>query len=190
MEIRKIIFRKEMKLVTLLLTSLLIASVSAATYYSMLMQPRVTVSTPAIKFSQAPDNPAGSTINNSWCRLTAKSYPNATLTYEKAVYLNNTESNTNSFRLRHVTITPTNGTAEVGNWTSIKFLVYNSSGYVFSLNYTVNSNNWILQPSSGETSYYTIPANGGWWIKLETLSPATATIGNICDIQISVDVQE
>ncbi len=107
------------------------------------------------------------------------------------MYINNTDSvGAHSFRLGHISITPTNGTSDVGNWTSIKFLVYNSSGYVFSLNYTVSGTNWILEPSSGETNYYSIPASTGWWIRLETLSPATATADEVCEIQIAVDVQE
>jgi len=191
MKIRNIKFKKSTKFLTLLLTSMLIATANAVIFYSITMQPQVMVSTPALKFSTAPDEPSGSTVNDAWCRLTAKSYPNATLTYEKAVYINNTDNeNAHSFRLRHVSITPASGTSGVGNWTSIKFLVYNSSGYVFSLNYTVSGTNWILEPSGGETSYYSIPLSTGWWIRLETLSPATATTGNVCEIQIEVDVQE
>ncbi len=182
--------RKSLDIIVLLMISIFVIAVSAATYYSLAMQPRVTVSTPVIKFDSAPDEPNGSTVNDAWCRLTAKSYPNVTLTYEQAVYINNTDSvGGHSFRLGHISITPTNGTSDVGNWTSIKFLVYNSSGYVFSLNYTVSGTNWILEPGS-ETGYYSIPASTAWWIRLETRSPATAQDGKICDIQIDVDVQE
>jgi hypothetical protein len=191
MKIEKINLRKSLKLLMLVISSIVIATASATIYYSLTMQPKVTVSTPVIKFSTAPDEPDGSIVNDAWARLTAKSYPNATLTYEKAVYINNTDSsNPHSFRLAHVSITPTNGSASVSNWTSIRFLVYNSTGYVFSLNYTVSGDDWILQPSSGETSYYSIPASTGWWIKLETLSPADATANQVCEIRISVDVQE
>jgi hypothetical protein len=190
MKIEKPNLRKSLKLLMLMVSSFVIATASATIYYSLTMQPKVTVSTPVIKFSQATDHPGG-TVNDAWARLTAKSYPNATLTYEYALYINNTDSlNAHSFKLRHVSISPVNGSASVGNWTSIKFLVYNSSGYVFSLNYTVSGTDWILQPSGGETSYYSIPQGEGWWIRLETLSPATATADEVCEIQISVDVQE
>jgi hypothetical protein len=183
--------RKYLDLIVLLMISIFVISVSAATYYSLAMQPRVTVSTPLIKFDNAPDEPNGSTVNDAWCSLTAKSYPNVTLTYEQAVYINNTDSGgEHYFRLKHISITPANGTSDVGNWTSIKFLVYNSSSYVFSFNYTVSGTNWIMEPSSGETGYYPIPASTAWWIRLETRSPATAQEGKICDIQIDVDVQE
>jgi hypothetical protein len=182
--------KKSSKFLLLLLASILVGTANAAIFYSLTMQPQVTVSIPVIKFDNAPDKPSGSTVTNAWCRLTANSYPNATLTYEKAVYVNNTDSaNSHSFRLRYVSITPANGTADVANWNSIKFLVYNSSGLVFSLNFTVSGNDWMLAPGSGQTNYYTIPASQVWWIRLETLSPATATVGKVCNIQIAVDVQ-
>jgi hypothetical protein len=188
--IKNIKLKKSSKFLILLLTSILVGTANAAIFYSLTMQPQVTVSTPVIKFDSAPDEPSGSTVNDAWCCLTAKSYPNATLTYEKAVYLNNTDgTNSHSFRLRYVSITPANGTADVANWNSIKFLVYNSTGYVCSLNFTVSSNNWMLAPSSGQTSYYSIPNSTVWWIRLETLSPATATEGKVCNIQIAVDVE-
>lgn len=191
MKIGNIKLTKSTRFLTLLLTALLIGTANAAIFYGLTMQPQVTVSTPVLKFSTAPDEPSGSTVNDAWCRLTAKSYPNATLTYEQAVYINNTDNGkAHSFMLKHVSITPANSTAGVGNWTSIKFLVYNSTGYVFSLNYTVSVPDWILEPSSGETNYYSIPQSEGWWIRLETLSPAAATAGNVCEIQIEVDVQE
>ena len=183
--------KKSSKFLLLLLTSILVGTANAAIFYSLTMQPQVIVAIPVIKFDSAPDEPSGSTVNDAWCCLTANSYPNATLTYEQAVYLNNTDGlSAHSFRLRYDSITPTNGTSDVGNWTSIKFLVYNSSGLVFSLNFTVSGSDWILAPSSGQTNYYSIPAGTVWWIRLETLSPATATEGKVCNIQIAVDVQQ
>jgi hypothetical protein len=182
---------KSSKFLILLLASILVGTANAAIFYSLTMQPQVTVSIPVIKFDHAGDEPAGSTVDDTWCSLTAKSYPNATLTYEQAVNLTNTDSvNAHLFRLTYISITPANGSANVGNWTSIKFLVYNSTGdYVFSLSFTVSGNNWVLAPASGQTAYYSIPASASWSIRLETLSPAAATEGEVCSIQITVDVQ-
>jgi hypothetical protein len=190
--IKNIKLKKSSKFLLLLLASILVGTANAAIFYSLTMQPQVTVSTPVIKFDHADDEPSGSTVDDAWCLLTAKSYPNATLTYEQAVNLTNTDSsNAHSFRLRYVSITPANGNADVGNWTSIKFLVYNSTGgYVFSLNLTVSGNNWVLAPVSGQTAYYSLPASTSWSIRLETLSPATATKGEVCNIQIAIDVQQ
>jgi len=189
--IKNVRLKKSSKFLILLLASILVGTANAAIFYSLTMQPQVTVSAPVIKFDHADDEPSGSTVDDAWCLLAAKSYPNATLTYEQAVNLTNTDSAPHSFMLRCISITPANGNSEVGNWTSIKFLVYNSTGgYVFSLNFTVSSNNWVLAPVSGQTAYYSIPASTSWSIRLETLSPATATEGKVCNIQIAVDVQQ
>jgi hypothetical protein len=190
MNIRNLRITKSTKFIILLAASLLVATANAAIFYNITTEPQVTVSAPVIRFSSAPDEPNGSTVNDAWGRLTAKSYPNVTLTYEQAVYINNIDSNPHSFRLRHLLITPSNGSASVGNWTSIKFLVYDNSGYEFSLNYTTSGSDWIVEPTSGQTGYYSIPAATSWWIRLETQSPAMAVIGETCSIQIAVDVQE
>ncbi|MDH5482003.1 MAG: hypothetical protein OEY22_03865 [Candidatus Bathyarchaeota archaeon] len=183
--------KKPTKFLILLLTSILIGAVNAAIFYTLTMESQFLVSSPVIRFSSAPDEPSGSTVNDAWCMLNATSYPNATLTYEQALYIENTDgSNAHSFRLRHLDVSPVNGTATVGNWSSIKFMVYNSTDFVCSLNYTVSGTDWILEPSSGETNYYSVPASTSWWIRLETLSPATATTGNTCYITIAVDVQQ
>jgi len=180
------------KFLTLLLTAMLIATASAAVYYSLSMQPQVTVSTPAIRFESGTDTPANSNVTDAWCFLNLKSYPNATLTYDDAVNISNTDiSNAHSFKLKHSSVTPTNGSVTVGNWSYIKFIIYDENAtQKASLNYTVSGNNWILEPASGETSLLSIPANKDWTVKVITLSPATATVGQVCNIQISVDVNE
>ena len=91
MELRKIPFKKSMKLLTLLLTSMLIATASAAVYYSITAEPQVTVTGLTIKFTTGDDS-AGSTVYDAWCGLALKSYPNATLTYDQAVNITNSDS--------------------------------------------------------------------------------------------------
>jgi hypothetical protein len=190
LKIMNLRLKKSTRFVILLLASILVGTANAAIFYSLTMQPQVTVSAPIIKFTSAPDEPAESVVTDAWCRLAARSYPNTTLTYEKAVYLDNTDSvNPHSFRLRYVSVTPANGNSDVTNWNSIKFLVYDTTGYVFSLEFTVSGNNWTLSPSGGQTNYYSIPASTMWWIRLETLSPAGATEGKVCSIQIAIDVE-
>jgi hypothetical protein len=56
MEIKKMLFRKEMKLVTLLLTSLLIASASAATYLSLTITSTISVYKSNVYFVEGSDN--------------------------------------------------------------------------------------------------------------------------------------
>ena len=190
MELREALSKKPVKFLTLLLTAMLIATASAAVYYSLTVQPKVTVTGLTVRFYTAPDTPTpGSTVNHAWCSLALKSYPNATLTYDKAVYINNTDGSAHSIQLRHVSISPANNTASVGNWTFIRFYLYNSTGLVTSFNYTTNGNYWIL-PTNNPTGYYSMPSTTGWWVKVETKSPANALVNEVCTIVISVDVQE
>jgi len=188
MVLKKIPFRKSLKALTLLLTSMLIATASAAVYYSITMEPKVTTTALFVKFVSAGDTPGGSTVNDAWCRLLLKSYPNATLTYEQAVNISNTDSGAHSVRLRHINISPSSGSSDVGNFTRIKFYLLNENGVEqTTFEYTTTGNSWNTPAT---TSYYSIPGNTKWIIKAETLSPAGASIGIECNIQIAVDVQE
>jgi hypothetical protein len=184
--------RKSLDLIVLLLISVLVVTASAAIYYSLSLEPEVMVSTPAIRFESGTDTPGSSNVTDAWCLLRLKSYPNATLTYDDALNISNTDTNNeHSFKLKHSSVTPDNGTVTVGNWSYIKFIIYDENGtQKASLNYTVSGNNWTLAPASGETSQLTIPADKDWTVKAITLSPATATEGQVCKIKISVDVNE
>ena len=74
MELRKIVSRKAIKLLTLLLTAMLIATASAAVYYSMITQPAVTVSSAPVIFVSGSDWPSGSSLgtNATWASLALK----------------------------------------------------------------------------------------------------------------------
>ena len=190
MEIKNILYRKEMKLITLLLTSLLIASASAAVYYSMIAQPNVTVSVGSIIFVQGADWPTtGSTMgtNSTWARLALKAYPNATLTYDKPLNVSNTTGSAHLFRLRHVSITPASGNT-VSNFTFVNFVVKNTAGTSqASFNYTTSGDTWTTPAT---TSYLSLPANTQWIIYVETKATAGANTDIVADIQIAIDVQE
>lgn len=190
MEIKNILYRKEMKLITLLLTSLLIASASAAVYYSMIAQPNVTVSVGSIIFAQGADWPATSSMgtNSTWARLALKAYPNATLTYDKPLNVSNTTGSDHQFRLRHVSITPASTNAQVSNFTFVNFVVKNTVGVSqASFNYTASGDTWTTPAT---TSYLTLPANTQWIIYVETKAAAGANTNIVANIQIAIDVQE
>ncbi len=189
MDLRKISGKKSLKLLLLLVTSMIITTASATVYYGLTMEPRVTVTGLTVTFTSGDDTPAGSTVQDEWCRLLLKSYPNATLTYDQAVNLTNTDgSNAHSVRLRHISITPDGSSYVGGNFTSIKFYLLNAAGTEqTSFAYTNNGTHWTTPPTTG---YYSIPAGNEWTIKAETLSSSGATVGTDCDIQIAVDVEE
>jgi hypothetical protein len=189
MNLKKISSKKSITLLTLILASILISTASAAVYYSMIAQPAVTITVAPIVFAQGNDWPSDSTLgsNGTWVSLALKAYPNATLFYDQPLNISNTDAASHTFRLRHVSITPASGSADVGNFTFINFVVQNAAGASqATFNYTTSGNTWT-NPST--TSYMTLPASTQWIIYVETKSAAGATSGIVANIQIAVDVQ-
>jgi hypothetical protein len=190
---KKVLSSKALKLLTLLLTSMLIASASAAVYFSISMEPTVTIKEAVVQFAQGSDwsHVAGSIgPNNTWCSLSLKAYPNATLTYEQPLNISNTAGTSKSIKLRHVSISPESADASVSNFTFIKFVLMDASGNPVSggsFNYTTSDDNWNL-PSS--MSYKTISPNTKWTVRIETKAAAGATKDIAASIVIAVDVQE
>jgi hypothetical protein len=177
-------------LVAVVLASVLIATAIAAVYYSLTMQPDVTITPATISFAQGADWPTGSTLgaNSTWVRLALKAYPNATLVYDKPLNISNTDgSNSHQFRLRHVSITPATGNQQVSNFTFICLVVKNTAGVSqASFNYTTSADTWTT-PST--TSYLTLPASTQWVIYVETKAAAYANTNVVANVQIAVDVQ-
>jgi hypothetical protein len=182
--------KKSVKLLVLLLSSLLIASASAAVYYSMIMQPSVTVTGATIVFASGTDFPSGSVLgsNSTWVSLALKAYPNATLIYDQPLNISNTDSAQHTFRLRHVSITPASGNAQVANFTFFNFVVENTAGVAqASFNYTTSGTTTWTTPTT--TSYMPLPANTQWIIYVETKAAAGANAVT-ANLVISVDVTQ
>lgn len=191
MKIPNIASRKPLKLITLLLTGMLIITASAAVYYSMTLQPAVAIAGASIRFVQGSDWPTGSSLgtNSTWAYLAFKAYPNATLTYDQPLNVSNTDaSNSHQFRLRHIAITPASGSESVSNFTLINFVVLDSSGaQQASFNYTTSGDTWSTPAT---TSYLTLPASTQWIIYVQTKASAGASGSIVANIQIAMDVQE
>lgn len=187
MKIMNIRMKRSAKFLLLLVSSLVVALANAAVFYSLSMQSGVTITNATVYFVSGNDFPTGSSIgsNSTWAYLALKAYPNITLTYEQPLNISNTDTASHTFRLRHVTITPANGSAQIGNFTFINFVVQNQAGvFQGSFNYTTSGNNWIT-PSP--TSYMTLPASTTWIIYVETKAAPSANAVT-ANIQIVVDV--
>jgi len=193
MEIGKIVFRKETKLVTLLLTALLIASASAAVYYSMVMESTVTTATAEVRFVAGGDSStAGATgysTNGTYVKLASLSaYPNVTLTYEQAINVTNSGSGTHQFRLAHSSIT--NGTSAVSHFVSITFKLIAPNGTTYSTDFTYDNtdgnNNWGAAPTM---NYYNILASETWAVKVITKAKAGAWLSQAVAVTINLDVK-
>jgi hypothetical protein len=179
---------KSTKFLILLLTSILIGTANAAIFYSLTMQPSVSITSAKVFFVQGNDFPTGSSIgsNSTWVSLALKAYPNITLTYEQPLNISNTDTSSHTFRLRHLSITPASGQSQVGNFTFMNFVVQNTAGVTqASFNYTTTDSNWNT-PST--TSYMTLPAGAQWIIYVETRAVAGAN-DVTANLQIEVDVQ-
>jgi len=183
MDFKKLPFKKSLRLLTLFLTSMLIATASAAVYYSMNMQVTVTISQATVIFEEGSDWPTGSEMgaNSTYVSLSIKAYPNVTLTYEEPLNISNTGSSARNVKLKHVSITPASGDG-VSNFTFINFTL---NGVDFD--YTTTGNTWNT-PS--DMTYQLLSGNTEWRVKIETRAAAGAIEGLTCTIVIAVDVQE
>jgi len=168
---------------------MLVATVGAIAYYSMTMQPSITVNAAPVRFASGGDWTSGSLLgdNGTWVRLAFKAYPNATFIYEDPLNLTNVDTSSHQFRLRHVSITPATGNQQVSNFTAINFVVKNNAGTVQgSFNYTTTIDTWNT-PST--TTWFTLPASAKWIIYVETKGAAKANLNVAASIQIAVSTQ-
>jgi len=185
MELKKILSNKSTKFLTLLLSSMLIASVSALVYYSLNMTSTITTATADNVYfiSGADALAAGTSIfnNNKSATLTSlKAYPNMTMRYDDPIRVRNNHTSTSfTVRLRHVART---GDAE--DFAFISFTLNTTT--TVSLNYTSNGVSWT-DPST--SSWATVNANTNYAIIVQTRANATATVNQIASIEIAVDVQ-
>ena len=185
MEIKKILYRKEMKIVTLLLTSMLIASASAAVYYSLSMQSTITTATNDVYFISGADaTAAGTSIfnnNKSAILSSLKAYPNMTMSYDDPIRVRNNNGATNfNVRLRPVT-----RTGDALYFSYINFTLQTSTK--ISLNYTSNGASWTDPSTSG---WATVNANTNYAIVVQTKASTSATSGQTASIEIAIDVQQ
>ena len=187
MKIMNIRLKKSSKFFIVLLASLLIGFANAAIYYSMTAQPSLSIIAAKVVFVAGNDFPSGSSLgdNSTWVYLALKGYPNTTLTYDQPLNISNTDSASNTFRLRHVSISPASGQPQVSNFTAINFVVQNTAGVSQdSFNYTTTGTTWNTPTTM---SYVTLPAGTSWIIFVQTVTAPSAN-DVTTNIQIAVDV--
>ena len=182
--------RKSVKLGMLLISALLIATTSTNVYYGILQGNTIGIVEAKVHFTAGDDSTAaGYTpgLNETYCVLSLNAYPNVTLYYEQAVNVTNTDVAPHDIRLRHVTITPANGTESVGNFTQFDFKLVNVSGTVQrTLTYTTTGDYWF---TPDPTAYVTLPASTEWTIQVETKATAGAS-AETCYVEFAIDVIE
>ena len=192
MELRKILSRKELKLVTLLLTSLLIASASAAMYYSLTVTSTIEVYAADVYLVEGSDNgTAGGAVltldsTNTTATITdLRAYPNMTFTYENVTMVrNDATSGTTQIRLAPDVAPSGNAT----DFVYVKFMLNATAvGDRRWLNYTVTAGSWDT-PSASDPAWVTIGTETQWNIVIMTKASATAIAGRTVTIGLTVDV--
>jgi hypothetical protein len=183
--------KKSMKLLALLLTSLLIASVSAVMYYSLEMTSTIDVYAADVYFVAGADNGSSGLVvtfgsQNTTATITGlRAYPNASLTYTDPIRVRNNGSLTAQLRLAPLTDPSTNPE----DFVFIRFLLNaTGAGDRKWLNYTSDGSSWTSP--SGATSWTStgILASAEWPIVIYTKANATATTSDSVTIAITVDV--
>lgn len=182
--------RKSIKLGLLLISALLIATTSTNVYYGLLSESSVGIVEAKVHFTDGDDSTAAGYTpgaNETYCRLSLNAYANVTLYYEQAVNITNTDAAAHDIRLRPVTISPTSGNADVGNFTQIDFKIVDKAGTTQrTLTYTTTGDSWdAVTP----TAYITLPALTEWTIQIETRAAPGANKVS-CWIEIAIDVDE
>ena len=193
MNLRKITAKKPLKLLVILLSWMIIATASAALYYSLSMKPVATISEPAVIFVQGANWPGGGWgTNGTWCTISLKAYPNVTLTYDEPLNLSETSGSDRTFHLTSQSITPASGWS-AANWTFINFTIMDETGSAVAGGsfdyYTTGSGagtTW-QEPSMNDI---TLPADTMYTIKIETKAAEGAWLNEVCTIVITVDVTE
>ncbi len=189
MNLRELPLKKSAKFLTLLLTSVVIASVSAGVYYSLSMTSTITTATTDVWFVVGSDNGTECTVvlspQNTSATITGlKALPNATYTYVDPIRVRNNGSVATDIRLRHVSLS--------GNDTEFDYIAFQirngtteTDAILRTLTYTCTGSDWTL-PSN--TTYVSIPATTEWSVTIETKAIDDAASASVT-IEIAVDVK-
>jgi len=182
--------KKSMKFVALLLTSLLIASVSAVMFYSLEMTSTIDVYAADVYFVVGNDNGSSGLVvtfgsQNTTATITGlRAYPNASLTYTDPIRVRNNGSLTAQLRLAPLTDPSTNPE----DFVYIRFLLNASGADDRWLNYTSDGSSWTSPSSATSWTSTGIGASTEWPIVIYTKANATATTSDSVTIAITVDV--
>ena len=188
MNLKETLSRKPVKFLTLLLTAMLIATASAAMYYSLTMTSTITVYKANVYFVEGSDNATSGAYvyldsTNTTATLTGlRAYPNVTFTYTNLTMVrNNATSGITKIRLAP-------DVAPSGNDTDFVYVKFMLNGTEARwLNYTVTGGSWD-PPSASDPAWITIDWETQWSIVIFTKASANATPGNQVTIGITVDV--
>jgi len=181
----KINYKKSLKLITLLITSILIATVSASTYSTMFMNATVGVTGNKVQFWEGADfSDVGGSITDARQKVTFSSMngQNGSLTtISDPVEINNTDS-TNGYNIA----------LKLDSWTG------NSSTVLYYINITMYDGTtkkgttiYLLPGGSGQvetTGQQPIPASAVWKVQWDIYWQGTATTSDSVTVNLKLEV--
>jgi len=181
MEIKKMPFRKSMKFLTLLLTSMLIATASATIYNYMFQTGTIGVEGMNLEWRLGADNAtAGTQIAGVTASLTTlKGPPNGTRVYTDPVRLKNIGSGAVTFDLL---IDSVSGDTSYMDSIVVRLYSLNASAYI--QNMTV----WSSGAKGSDLTVLNIPLNHVWRFEWEIKWKSTALISHSVIVNLKVKV--
>jgi len=176
----KINHKRTLKLVTLLVTSLFIATVSADVYNQLFMSGTITASTFELRWDEGVDNATvGLTINGVTCSMSSLTAPvGGARNYTDPVRLNNTDSVQHTFDLVIESIT--GSTADLDY---IYVRLFNSTG-TYQDTLTV----WASSAQGSDLSSLIIAANDWWRVEWDIRWGTSSTTSSTVDVSLRMDV--
>jgi hypothetical protein len=178
-------YKKSLKLVVLLITSLLIATVSATIYDYMYLTGNIGVQGMSLAWVLGPDNStAGTQINGVSATLTnLKGPPNGTRVYADPVRLNNTGGSTITFNVTIAGITNSGGVGTSAlNSTYVKIYSLNTSALMGTLKV------WENGAQGSDVIGLDIPADHMWRFQWEVTWMSTATTSDSIAANLKIQV--
>jgi len=178
-------YKKSLKLVVLLISSILIATVSATIYDYMNLNGTVGVQGMSLAWLLGADNStAGTQINGVTATLVnLKGPPNGTRVYADPVELNNTGGTATSFNVTIASITNSTGVGTaVLNSTYVKIYSMNTSALMGTVTVWENG-----AQGSGVTDL-SLPANNVWRFQWEITWKSTATTSDSIAVNLKIEV--
>ena len=174
-------YKKSMKLIVLLISSILIATVSATIYDYMNLNGTVGVQGMSLAWLDGDDaSSAGTQINGVTATLTQlKGPPNGTRIYADPVRLNNTGASAGSFNL---TISSVTGNTSYLDSIYVRLYSLNTSAW------TGNLTVWNAGAQGSDLTGLSIPENNLWRFQWEITWNAAATTSNSVTVNLKIQV--
>jgi hypothetical protein len=168
----KINYKRSLKLITLLISSLLIATVSAQIYNYMYISGSGEITTTGLKWELGPDAPSTASITGPTASVPMNTSNGNPRNYTDCLRLVNLDNAVHSFNL-----SVTSSTGDIGDFTEFKLVLFDENG----TEQTVLS---LLTTSSATN--LSIPNSKTWKVLFELVPISSPTSGAKVDFAVTL----